>query len=149
MVDDEPGLRLLLDTILTGWGYRVLTAASAEEALELATVEPVDLLLTDLHLPRMNGLQLAEHFARICPQSKQLFMTAPSLEEEDLAGKTVLSKPFDWKSLRDALCSELGAYQSARILRVADDPLRLNRQGYRLRFQHYFHGTRTMSLNHL
>ena len=58
VVDDEAGLRRVLERILTRHGYRVLTAGSAETAYELLTAEPADALLLDIHLPTMSGLAL-------------------------------------------------------------------------------------------
>lgn len=58
IVDDEAGLRRVLERILTRHGYRVLTASSAESAYELLTSEEADALLLDIHLPTMSGLAL-------------------------------------------------------------------------------------------
>ena len=58
VVDDEAGLRRVLERILTRHGYRVLTAGSAETAYELLTTEEADALLLDIHLPTMSGLAL-------------------------------------------------------------------------------------------
>ena len=61
MVEDEETLRTVVDRILTDEGYRVLTAASGEEALELAEAEPgpIDLLVSDVVLGGMTGPELA------------------------------------------------------------------------------------------
>ena len=56
VVDDEKNIRRTLDMVLTGAGYRVLEAGSAEEALETLKRQPVDLVILDLKLPQMNGL---------------------------------------------------------------------------------------------
>lgn len=58
IVDDEAGLRRVLERILTRHGYRVLTASSAEAAYELLVSEEADALLLDIHLPTMSGLAL-------------------------------------------------------------------------------------------
>ena len=58
VVDDEAGLRRVLERILTRHGYRVLTAGSAETAYELLASEEADALLLDIHLPTMSGLAL-------------------------------------------------------------------------------------------
>jgi two-component system KDP operon response regulator KdpE len=58
VVDDEAGLRRVLERSLTRQGYRVLTAGSAEAAYELLTSETADALLLDIHLPTMSGLAL-------------------------------------------------------------------------------------------
>jgi DNA-binding response OmpR family regulator len=58
VVDDEAGLRRVLERHLTREGYRVVTAASAESAYELLAGESADALLLDIHLPTMSGLAL-------------------------------------------------------------------------------------------
>lgn len=58
VVDDEAGLRRVLERHLAREGYRVLTAASAESAYELLAGESADALLLDIHLPTMSGLAL-------------------------------------------------------------------------------------------
>src|SRR5258705_6437113 len=58
VVDDEAGLRRVLERILTRHGYRVLAAGSAEAAYELLSSEEADALLLDIHLPTMSGLAL-------------------------------------------------------------------------------------------
>jgi DNA-binding NtrC family response regulator len=58
IVDDEVGLRRVLERILARHGYRVLSAGSAETAYELLASEEADALLLDIHLPTMSGLAL-------------------------------------------------------------------------------------------
>lgn len=58
VVDDEAGLRRVLERHLIREGYRVRTAATAESAYELLAAEPCDALLLDIHLPTMSGLAL-------------------------------------------------------------------------------------------
>ncbi|MDT5334254.1 MAG: adenylate cyclase, partial [Mycobacterium sp.] len=54
-VDDEPANLRLLDAVLTPRGYRVLTASSGAEALELLGTEDVDIVLLDIVMPEMDG----------------------------------------------------------------------------------------------
>ena len=58
VVDDEPSMRDVLRILLSREGYRVHTAASAEEALLAFEADPHDLVLTDLNLPETTGLEL-------------------------------------------------------------------------------------------
>src|SRR4029077_11852679 len=58
VVDDEPAMRDLLDEALTAFGYRVLVASSAEEALDLALATPPDLVLSDVHMSGLSGVEL-------------------------------------------------------------------------------------------
>jgi len=63
VVDDEPGLRQTLTRILGAEGHTTLTAADGQEALARLETEPVDLVLCDLRMPKMSGLELIEKYA--------------------------------------------------------------------------------------
>src|SRR5258707_8079185 len=58
IVDDEAGLRRVLERYLERQGYRVLSAGAAESAYEILANEEADALLLDIHLPTMSGLAL-------------------------------------------------------------------------------------------
>jgi len=58
IVDDEAGLRRVLERYLERHGYRVLSAGTAESAYEILSSEEADALLLDIHLPTMSGLAL-------------------------------------------------------------------------------------------
>jgi two-component system response regulator AtoC len=62
IVDDEPGLRQTLSRILGAEGYANVTAADGEEALAILAAEPVDIVLCDLRMPRMGGLEFLDRF---------------------------------------------------------------------------------------
>jgi CheY-like chemotaxis protein len=101
LVEDEPGVRSLARLALEGTGYTVLTAASAEEAIRLASAHRgrIHLILTDVIMPFMNGRELAEWLVVRHPDARVLFMsgypddvlTPHGLE---LAGTSFLHKPF-------------------------------------------------------
>ena len=57
-VDDSESMRRMVLFTLKGAGYEVVQACDGVEALELARKEPVDLVLTDVHMPRMDGITL-------------------------------------------------------------------------------------------
>src|SRR5919197_4951456 len=64
VVDDLPAMRDTLADCLTAQGYRVLTAASAEAALALLATAPVDLVLTDVYMAAMTGIDLCARLKR-------------------------------------------------------------------------------------
>lgn len=114
LVEDEAGVRHVARRVLERAGYRVIEAASAEEALRIVEQQgaPVRLLLTDVVLPGMSGPQLARRLATVRPRLKTIFMsgyTADEFSEEDLIQSAVafIPKPFDLRVLveqvRDAL----------------------------------------------
>jgi two-component system cell cycle sensor histidine kinase/response regulator CckA len=101
VVEDEPSVGSLIESVLTGKGYKVLRAANGEEALDLvATCElDFDLLLTDVVMPRMGGPELAKELRRSRPELKVLFASGytdnaltkrGALDE----GVDLLQKPF-------------------------------------------------------
>jgi diguanylate cyclase len=59
IVDDEPQVRKLLETLLQHEGYQTLSAASGEEALQLVAQQPPDLILLDIMMPGMDGFEVA------------------------------------------------------------------------------------------
>jgi PAS domain S-box-containing protein len=77
LVEDEEGVRVLARTILRRLGYTVLEAPNGVEALALAEAHPgtIDLLLTDVVMPRMSGRELVEQLLPMRPSLKVLFMS--------------------------------------------------------------------------
>ena len=75
LVEDEDIVRKLCIGILEGLGYKVLPAGNGDEAITLALGygERIDLLLTDVVMPGMNGRELANRLARIHPETRVLF----------------------------------------------------------------------------
>ena len=60
VVDDDPVIGKSFDRVLTGKGYAVITAANGEEALNKLATEDYDLVYTDIKMPGMSGLEVAE-----------------------------------------------------------------------------------------
>ena len=76
VVDDEPGIVEPLAKIFEKESLRVLTAKSGIEALELLRREPVSVLLTDLVMPGMSGLDLLKASRSVSPETETILMTA-------------------------------------------------------------------------
>jgi DNA-binding response OmpR family regulator len=81
VVDDEAAIRLTMDVLLRRHGYTVTTAASGEEALALIEQQPFDLLLLDLKMPELSGLDVARRAQEIQPAAKVLILTGSSAIE--------------------------------------------------------------------
>jgi two-component system, cell cycle sensor histidine kinase and response regulator CckA len=75
VVEDEEAVRALTRLLLENKGYKVLVAASGSEALELARQERIDLLVTDVVMPKMSGRQVAEALRLLNPELKVLFIS--------------------------------------------------------------------------
>jgi len=76
LVDDDPDLLKLISLRLTSAGYRVRTAASGEAALATMAVTRPALVITDLRMPGMDGLQLFETIHRQHPTMPVIILTA-------------------------------------------------------------------------
>ena len=101
IAEDEPDLRELARIFLESYGYKVLSAGSAEEAIQTAEscAEPIDLLLTDVIMPGMSGRQLAEKIHGKRPNTKIVYMTGYTddmvMQHKVLEpGVQLLQKPF-------------------------------------------------------
>jgi two-component system cell cycle sensor histidine kinase/response regulator CckA len=101
IAEDEPDLRELARIFLEGYGYTVLGAASAEEAIQTANsfTGTIDLLLTDVIMPGMSGRQLAENILSTRPHTRIVYMTGYTddmvVQHKVLEpGVKLLQKPF-------------------------------------------------------
>jgi two-component system cell cycle sensor histidine kinase/response regulator CckA len=101
MVDDEDLLLTMGETILTSYGYKVLTANTGQKALDLISKleEPVDLLITDLVMPAMSGRELAEHFRRESPSTKIIYSSGYAWPTNQRDFNMFLQKPFTSQDL--------------------------------------------------
>jgi len=108
VVDDEPGLRHLTQEILVAQGYRVLCAENGEQALTILETEPVDLLLSDVIMPGMDGYQLSAKVRKRYPTVKIQLASGFSdnrhqgVEDDDLH-QQILQKPFTSQELNQRL----------------------------------------------
>jgi len=120
VAEDNPLVRKLAAMMLKRLGYRVLESESVSECLKMAsTVPQLDLLLTDVVMPGMNGLQLSERIRAFRPEIRTLFMSGYTDEvlghHGVLQGNVhFLTKPFTEKSLSRKVQEALrGQAQSA------------------------------------
>jgi len=122
VVDDEPSLRRLLAFNLERDGHRVATAVSGEEALERIDAEVPDLVLLDLMLPGIDGLETLSRLRRTHPELPVIVLTAHgsvenAVEAMKLGAQDFLTKPFDMDRLRIAVRNALEIGQLAREVR--------------------------------
>ena len=76
IVEDERILRESLGELLQGEGYEVLLAANGQLAYEILLDRPVDLVLSDIRMPEMDGMVLLRHVQRTAPQTPTILITA-------------------------------------------------------------------------
>ncbi len=104
VVDDDPDLLRITQTTLINLGYTVLVAVDGQMALSLLQSEAVDLLLTDVVMPGMDGRALAARARQANPALKVLYMSGfAALQSSEQLDAPVLEKPFRASSLEVAI----------------------------------------------
>ncbi|MDD4170054.1 MAG: response regulator [Desulfotomaculaceae bacterium] len=109
VVDDNPGIRLLLTEALTGSGYKVETAASGAEAINQVRDLIPELILLDVKMPKLSGLETLAEIHKLAPGVPVIMMTAYSeMSQVWCAIETgqiecFLKKPFDLFELEERI----------------------------------------------
>ena len=104
LAEDDDALRSLLGRALVKAGYDVISFANGQDAYERLKEEPFRLLLTDITMPKMDGIELARRASALDPDLKIVFITgfaAVTLNTDTGASRDmhVLSKPFHLRNL--------------------------------------------------
>jgi len=123
VVDDESAITDTMAEILSRNGYLAMTAYDAEQALETALLTPPELLITDVMLPGMSGIELAITMRRIFPDCKILLCSGQAIALDLLASErneghnfTLLTKPVHPREMlaRVADCFEREQQSSSK-----------------------------------
>ena len=104
VVDDESALREVLATFLEQYGFTVRTAPDGASALALLQTEPVDVILVDLQMPGISGLEMAVEVHKTNPSIPMALITGTPMAIQPVllrqAGiSRVFAKPFDLAAL--------------------------------------------------
>lgn len=104
LAEDDDAMRGFLERALKKAGYEVKAYADGEEAYQQLMAEPFTLLLTDIVMPKMDGIELARRASELDPDLKIMFITGFAAvvlnsEAETPKDARVLSKPFHLKDL--------------------------------------------------
>ena len=103
LAEDDEAMRAYLARALENAGYEVVAAGNGIDALARLKQSSFDLLLSDIVMPEMDGIELAQHCAQLSPATKVIFITgfaAVTLKaNSETAQARVLSKPFHLKDL--------------------------------------------------
>jgi DNA-binding NtrC family response regulator len=109
VVDDEPSMRSLIEIVLVSRGYTVQTAGGAEEAIAVinAAKEPPSLVVCDVMMPKVDGLELVRRLCARIPGLAAIFVSGHLTDvawwPKDLRDQRFLSKPFDNQLLLTAV----------------------------------------------
>src|SRR5215210_7088057 len=127
LAEDDTNSRKIFRLALEGEGYNVIDVASAEGALEALKIEPVDLLITDVSMPGMDGIELLEQARQIHPDLRAIVMTGYKTSESIIGAFRnracdFLTKPFGVNELMEAVSSALEHTAACQIEVISDKP---------------------------
>ncbi len=144
LVDDEEQIRRVAEMVLTRSGYQTVVAATGQEALALIEKRPPDLLLADIRMPGMDGLELFNHARKLKADLVGVFMTAygsidVAVKSMQLGVSGFLVKPFTGSELERAIEDALNKFRITqeftrlRLLSVLSETRRLINTEYDLK----------------
>jgi DNA-binding NtrC family response regulator len=107
-VDDEDNLRTLVQQQLTAEGFSVETADDGDTAVEVLGKKTYDVVLLDIRMPRMNGIEVLKHIKSKGMKSRVIMLTAVddltvALEAVKMGAFDYLTKPYDYNHLLHAI----------------------------------------------
>jgi DNA-binding response OmpR family regulator len=113
VIDDEPAVVDILVTCLREEGYGALGAETSDEGLKLAILSRPELVLLDIALPGMNGIELLKRIRSLIPTTRVIMVsgnTDPVLAREalELGALAYVDKPFDFAYLKRVIAMALG-----------------------------------------
>src|SRR5580693_4505305 len=134
IVDDEDATRSLCHDVVTDSGLRTRTASTTEQALEILDQMPVDILITDLRVPQIGGLELLKRVRTSYPQTAVLVLTQygtieSAVEATKMGAADYITKPFHIPELRSKLDRMVRMFEVDNENRVLRETLR-SRPGF-------------------
>ena len=128
LADDDPVLRDLAEVNLTSAGFSVLLAENGQSAFEILENEPVDLIITDIDMPDLDGLALTGKIRQSARLSSLPVIVITGKDQTNIvddafaAGATsFINKPLNWELLPRSVRFVLAASQNEQALRIARD----------------------------
>lgn len=112
VVDDEPDISDMLKTYLGGAGYTAITASTAAEALDIIELEKPKVVLLDIVMRDMDGLECLKKIKKSAPDT--IVIMVSGLQDEEIAKDAIrfgayeyMTKPFDFNYLRESVLKRL------------------------------------------
>ncbi len=144
LIDDEPGIRKVLSISLADSGYEVITAESGEEGLELFRENRPIIVLTDIKMPGMDGIELLQQIKREDPETEVIMITGHG--DMDLAVKSLkleatdfITKPISDEAIEVALKRARDRIETREKLRAYTENLEDMARQHSRRYQQLFH----------
>ncbi|OEH93289.1 two-component system response regulator [Bacillus solimangrovi] len=108
IVDDQYGIRVLLNEVLQTEGYKTFQASNGIQAINIAKQENLDLVLLDMKIPGMDGIEILKRLKEMDDSIRVIIMTAYGeldmiQRAKDLGALTHFAKPFDIDDIRKAV----------------------------------------------
>lgn len=119
VVDDEPPIRQLLSFQLAHLGCKVIEAGDGQTALDSIRSEPVDLIFTDVRMPKMNGLQLLQAVRAMSPETSVVVLSGFATVEDTVEALRLGALDFIHKP-----------FEQADVVRAVERYWRLNQEGH-------------------
>jgi two-component system response regulator HydG len=129
IVDDEDSTRSLCRDVVADAGLRTRTASTTEQALEILDQAPVDIVITDLRVPHMGGLELLKRIRASYPQTAVMVLTQygtieSAVEATRMGAADYITKPFHIPELRSKLDRMVRLFEVDHENRVLRETLR-------------------------
>jgi len=128
IVDDEKNYLVILEALLAPEGYEIITEDNATNALRLIREADLDLVITDMRMPGMNGMELLEEAKKIDPELPVIMMTAygtieKAVEAMKKRAYDYITKPFRNEELKLTVRKALEFYRLKKENRLLSDAL--------------------------
>ncbi|WP_028400634.1 response regulator [Ectobacillus panaciterrae] len=112
IVDDQYGIRILLNEVFQKEGYRTFQAANGFQAIDIVLKDKPDLVILDMKIPGMDGIEILKRIKEIDQDIKVILMTAYGeldmiQEAKDLGAIMHFAKPFDIDEMRTIVRQEI------------------------------------------
>ena len=114
IVDDEPEVCNSLEAFLEKWGYKTFIATNGKEALEKIKTEEPHLMLLDIRMPGMDGIEVLRHAKVLAPRMGIIMITA--VQEEDIARQAIADGAYDYITKP----IDLDYLESSVMVKIAD-----------------------------
>lgn len=116
VVDDDEFVRLAVSSVIERLGHEVLVAESGVQALEILAAEPIDLIISDVSMPKMDGIELILRVRADHPDLPVLIMSGGGMidrevlleNDEALGTYETIAKPFEFAEVEAAIARLLG-----------------------------------------
>ena len=123
VVDDEPEVTFALQSFFLGKGYEMLTALEGLQAMRLLRQHPIDLVLLDMKMPGVNGVEVLKFIRAECPSTKVIVVTAYDVQFQEMVEQMgvdgFLMKPFGIQALTHTV-EQVLAGEEPHHLRIPD-----------------------------